>query len=236
MTVLLLMPPSNRTPRAILWGVLTHKERWGLSWRGWLGLLLIGAAVCWATALTVYPFLAVTQRVTTRSLVVEGWVHEYAIQVAVKEFTAGAYQRVFTTGGPVQGMSSYVNDYSTSAGIGAGRLRAAGLSANVVQMVPSKVTDRDRTYHAALALKNWLDEHDVKVTAINVLTEGAHARRTRLLFQKAFGDGVAVGVIAIHSPDYDPKHWWRFSEGVRDVVGEGIAYLYARFFFSIKES
>lgn len=33
------------------------------------------------------------------------------------------------------------------------------------------------------------------------------------------------------SHEYDPRHWWRTSEGVRNVVGESIAYLYARFFF-----
>jgi hypothetical protein len=26
-------------------------------------------------------------------------------------------------------------------------------------------------------------------------------------------------------------HWWRYSQGVKDVVTEGIAYLYGRFFF-----
>jgi len=69
------------------------------------------------------------------------------------------------------------------------------------------------------------------VHSINVLTEDAHARRTRLLYQKAFGKNVAVGVIAISNPDYDPKDWWRYSEGVREVIGESIAYIYAQFFF-----
>jgi UDP-N-acetyl-D-mannosaminuronate dehydrogenase len=33
------------------------------------------------------------------------------------------------------------------------------------------------------------------------------------------------------SPDYDSKHWWRYSDGVREGIGESIAYIYARFFF-----
>jgi hypothetical protein len=37
-------------------------------------------------------------------------------------------------------------------------------------------------------------------------------------------------VIAVANPDYDARHWWRYSEGVRDVISEGIAYLYAKFF------
>ncbi|MGA2556129.1 MAG: hypothetical protein ABSG04_07630, partial [Verrucomicrobiota bacterium] len=58
-----------------------------------------------------------------------------------------------------------------------------------------------------------------------------HARRSRLLFQKACGDDTKVGVIALDDVGYDPTHWWRTSEGVREVVGEGIAYLYARIVF-----
>jgi uncharacterized SAM-binding protein YcdF (DUF218 family) len=98
-------------------------------------------------------------------------------------------------------------------------------------MVPSHVIGRDRTYSSAIALRDWLREHDVEVRSLNIVTEGAHARRTRLLFEKALGPGVTVGVIAASSPDFNAKHWWRYSEGVEDVIDQGVAYVYARFFF-----
>lgn len=66
------------------------------------------------------------------------------------------------------------------------------------------------------------------VSSINVLTEGAHARRTRLLYQKAFDQNVTVGIIAASNPDYNPKQWWRYSDGVREVIGESIAYMNRR--------
>ena len=34
----------------------------------------------------VYPFLAITHRVNAEVLVVEGWIHEYAIRAALNEF------------------------------------------------------------------------------------------------------------------------------------------------------
>ena len=68
--------------------------------------------------------------------------------------------------------------------------------------------------------------------SINVVTEAAHARRTRLLYQKAIGRNVTVGVTAISNPDYNPKQWWRYSDGIREVIGESIAYINAKFFFS----
>jgi uncharacterized SAM-binding protein YcdF (DUF218 family) len=179
-----------------------------------------------------YPFLAVTHRVNADTLVVEGWVHQYAIRAAINELKASRYQRVFTTGGPVAGMGGYTNDYNTSATQAAAQLQAEGLSADVIQPVPARISDRDRTYSAARALRDWLGENHSSVRAINVLTQDVHARRTRLLFERALGERTAVGVIAVANPDYDAKHWWRYSEGVRDVISEAIAYLYAKFVFA----
>jgi uncharacterized SAM-binding protein YcdF (DUF218 family) len=181
--------------------------------------------------LGIHPFLAVTHRLDADFLVMEGWVHKFAVLATAQEFEAGRYQRIFTTGGPVTGDGGYTGDANTSASVGAGLLRKAGLPDAVVQRVPSRVNGRDRTYHAALALRCWLQEQALSVPALNVVTESTHARRTRLLFQKAFGDDVKIGVIAVPSPDYDARRWWRYSEGVREVLGETIAYLYARFLF-----
>jgi uncharacterized SAM-binding protein YcdF (DUF218 family) len=220
------MPSSQK-----LWGILARKERWGLSWRGWLAVVLLVLLAGWTLLLETYPFLAVTHRVDAHTLAVEGWVHDFAIQAAVAEFKAGSYERVYATGGPVSGLGHYVNDFQTSASVGAGRLKAAGVPAEFVQMVPSRVMDRDRTYASAVALRDWLRAHDVFVQSINIVTEDVHARRTRLLFQEALGKDVTVGIIAVPNPDYDSAHWWRYSEGVRDVLGEAIAYVYAKFFF-----
>lgn len=212
-------------------GLLKRKECWTLTWKGWLLLLFILVGISTLIVFRVHPFLAVTQRVNARFLVVEGWMDQDAMLGAVREFTNGSYERVITTGGPVRGAGPEHNPYSTSASIMAGQLKAAGLLPAVVQMVPSYIKDRDRTYSAALALRVWLDEHEPGITSVNLLTEGVHSRRSRLLFQKALGDKIDVGIVSIPSPEYDPAHWWRYSEGVKEVISEGAAYVYLRFFF-----
>jgi uncharacterized SAM-binding protein YcdF (DUF218 family) len=224
------MPVSDRSSKK-LWGVLTRQERWGLAGRGWLVLLSTLLLIAVLLLLNVQPFLARTQRTDTKILVVEGWIPEFAIRVASQEFKAGSYQQIFTTGGPEVGTGGYINDYNTSASVGAELLKKVGVADEFIQMVPSHEAGRDRTYSSAVALRNWFHEHDMTVHNINVLTEDAHARRTQLLFQKAFGRSVTVGIISVPDPDYDARHWWRYSEGVREVLGESIAYLYARFFF-----
>lgn len=225
----------SRPARRFL-GVFTREERWGISTRGWLVLLLLALVAIGFFVANVYPFLAVTDRVETNVMVVEGWIHSYAIRAAVDEYRAGSYERVFATGGPVTGKGGYVNDFQTSASVGANLLRKAGIPGEVLQMVPCRVIGRDRTYSSAVALQDWLREHHAQVQSLNIVTEGAHARRTRLLFEEALGPDVKVGIIAVPSPDFDARHWWYYSQGVEDVVEEGLAYLYAKFFFHPREA
>ncbi|HEU6449240.1 MAG TPA: ElyC/SanA/YdcF family protein [Verrucomicrobiae bacterium] len=211
-------------------GIFKQQIRWGISARGWIVFLLLFLATALAIAWSIQPFLAKTARVGSRYLVVEGWVHEYAIRAAADEFKSGQYEKIFTTGGPVVG-SKYINDFNTSASVGAELLEKDGIPKRDVQPVPAREVGRDRTYASAISLRRYFQTNGISVHAINVLTEDTHARRTQLLFQEAFGRDVAVGIISIPDPDYDARHWWRTSEGVRNVLDEGIAYIYARFFF-----
>jgi len=219
---------GNRSQK--LGGIIRLKERWGLSWHGRLFVTSVMLLAIYAVVLNVHPFLAVTHRANAKILVVEGWIDEYAIRAGADEFKTGDYEHIITTGGPVAGSGGYTNDYNTFASVGARRLKAAGVADESVLMVPSHVIGRDRTYNSAIALRRWLLDHNMALRSINVVTQDAHARRTRLLFQKALGNDVRVGIISIPNPDYDAKHWWRYSEGVREVIGEGIAYTYAKVF------
>src|SRR4029450_7294818 len=212
-------------------GILKRKERWALSWRGSLLVPSAGLVAAYFAFVNIRPFLAVTHRVNTNVLVVEGAIQRYAIRAGAEEFKNGSYEHIFTTGGPENGNGGYVNDYTSPASVAAESLKKLGIRDDLVQMVPSRVFARERTYSSAIALRDWFHEHNTSVHSINVLTENAHARRTRLLYQKAFGKNVAVGVIAVSNPDYNPEDWWHHSDGVREVIGETIAYIYARFFF-----
>jgi uncharacterized SAM-binding protein YcdF (DUF218 family) len=212
-------------------GFLTRRECWCLSWRArlLLCLLVLTAAILYVQH--IQHFLAPTRRVNTRILVVEGWVPEYVIRAAVSEFQNGNYEMVYATGGPIAGSGGSTNDFETSASVGADLLKKYGVVPDKVQMVPAHAVRRDRTYSSAVALRDWFQQHDLMVTSFNLLTEDVHSRRSQLLFQRAFGSHVAIGIIAIPDPDYDARHWWRYSEGVREIVGESIAYLYAALFF-----
>lgn len=213
------------------WGTVTRRERWGLSWRGRMLILGIVFLAGFVFLRGTHPFLAVTHRVPGTILVVEGWVHDYGLNAAVKEFKTGHYSQVYATGGPVEGMGPTSSIYDTEAHRTAGLLRQAGIPAEAIHSVPAVYVGRDRTYTSAIVLRNWFRDHNLQVDSFNVLTEDAHARRTWLLFQEAMGPHTRVGIISTGNPDYDARRWWHYSAGVREVMDEGIAYLYAKFFF-----
>ena len=97
--------------------------------------------------------------------------------------------------------------------------------------VPAPKAVRDRTYSTALALKKSLLADGVSIAKVNLVSGATHTRRSRLLYEKAFGPGTRVGVIAVPEREFDPTRWWTTSPGVRHVTGEYIAYLYARLLF-----
>jgi len=82
-------PADSRQPFRRFFGILTRKERWGLSGRGWSFFFFAALFALALVFLGVYPFLAVTDRVEATVLVFEGWGHGYAAQAAAEEFRRG---------------------------------------------------------------------------------------------------------------------------------------------------
>ena len=175
----------------------------------------------------VYSFLAVNNPVDNGALVVEGWVPDYALQEAITEFRKGHHSQIFVTGGPLEN-GAPLSEYKTFAELGAATLLRLGLDTNAVQAVPAPKVRLDRTYASAVALKSWLGSHRVTEKNFNVISLGPHARRSRLLFEKALGNDYKVGVIAVENQAYDAKRWWASSAGVRTMTDEMIAYVYTR--------
>jgi len=212
------------------WGLVRRRDCLVPTWRGWLLLLLSLALLSVVTVRELRPFLAVTEPVAGGLLVVEGWVSDVVMEAAVAEFKQHHYEKIFVTGGPIS-RGVPLRGYQSFAEEGAATLLELGLDRRVVQPVPSTWVRKDRTYASAAALGKWMRDRGVELTAVHLITEGPHARRSRLLFQRALGTGVTVGVTSVPDREYDPEHWWQSSAGVRDVVGEALAYVYARFLF-----
>jgi uncharacterized SAM-binding protein YcdF (DUF218 family) len=178
----------------------------------------------------VYPFLAVSEPKPGGVLVIEGWVPDSVLQAGVAEFNRHHYDKVFVTGGPIE-QGGALSIYKNEADLCAAALLRLGMNSNLLQSVPAPGARQGRTYAAAVALKQCWRAHEMAPTNVNLFTVGPHARRSRLLFKRALGKEVAVGVVALPTDGYDVRHWWRSSRGFRTVTSELLAYCYARAMF-----
>jgi len=213
------------------WGLLRRRSCWLPTVRGALLLLILFAFLLIFGFRNIQAFLAVNDPAPEGILVVEGWSPDYALETARLEEQGNPHHLLYVVGGPLE-QGAPLSQYPTYADLGAAILLRMGMSQDTVQAVPSGYVYKDRTYAEAVALSNWLRQQGTLPKEINLISLGAHARRSRLLFEKAFGKSTRVGIIAVEDRNYDPAHWWKTSEGVRSVISETIAYGYARFLFS----
>jgi hypothetical protein len=208
----------------------SRKQCWLPTLRGWLLLGAIAVAIGIYIARSLDSFLSVTRPVAAEVLVVESWLPDYACRGAVEEFRRGRYKYLITSGFTLA-EPWLETKYPNAAEFAAANLTAMGVPTNAIVALPAIRETRDRTYLSAVPIGQWLQAQKPALNAINIYTLGAHARRTRLLFEKALAGDVNVGVISHPDRYYDPRRWWVSSYGFRKVVDEGIAYLYARFLF-----
>ena len=89
-------------------------------------------------------------------------------------------------------------------------------------MVGAPHSTLERTFLSAVVLRDRLAQEGESVSRLDIVSLGPHGRRTRLLYEHAFGDGVDVGIVSVPSREYDPNRWWASSEGTRSVVTEAL--------------
>ena len=192
-------------------------------------ILLLGVASLVCVVINLHGFLAKNDPLVTELLVVEGWLPDYALAAALREFRQGSYRQLITIGGSIP-RGSYLCSCQTFAELAGITLTALGLEPEFLLAVPDRSTGNNRTYDAATALKEWLPSANLKIDSFNLLTLGTHSRRSWILFKNAFEPDIKIGAIAIVPLHYDPQQWWKSSEGARTIVSEFIAYLYTRLF------
>lgn len=215
---------KQKLPRIRL---IQRQELWMLTVQGWIVAALCAAALLIFGLTHVHPFLAVTSPLDADILVVEGWITDYELKEALSEFENGSYRQLITTGIPLE-RGSYLAEYKNNAEVAAATLTKLGLEKQKLIAVPAPDAKKDRTYASAIALRQWLSKANFKVKSINLFTSDVHTRRSWLIFQQALAPKIKVGAIAAQTLSYNPQHWWSSSAGVRSVIDELVAYVYAR--------
>jgi hypothetical protein len=199
----------------------------------WLGRLLIATlfmALFFGFALNIYGFLAPQDPANKGVMVIEGWIHDFALDEAVKMYRAGNYEKIVCAGVPIE-TGSYIQQFKSYPEMTAARLRKLGIADKEMILAIADVEKKDRTYLSAVALREAFMAYNIHETELHLVTTGPHGRRSRLLYQKALGKDYHISITCLDDFGYDPDRWYSYSEGVRKVISESIAYTYAKFFF-----
>ena len=204
------------------------KEVWRPTVPGHISIWILFGLLILGLFFGLYPFLAKNRPLPQAELVlVEGWLADAEINEILKRI--GPDQMVVTSGGPIVFCQKILN-YNTYAELGAARLIDAGIEPERILTVSAPPTDHDRTYVSALAVRKRLQQEGLFGKPAELYTVGAHARRSHLLFRRAFGRDYPLGVTSIAPASYHLDRWYLHSEGVRHVIGELLAWIYAKFF------
>jgi hypothetical protein len=205
-----------------------RREVWLPTWQGTLLLLALLALAIVAAGRGAYAFLAPEAPAQgadgrgARTLVVEGWLDASELAQAAGAFRRGRYERVLTTGGPIEASVDPAG-WKTYAQRAAAVLRANGIDSVPVIALPAPPGLRDRTYRSALEVRAWAARSGTVLDAVDVYSAGVHARRSRLVFREALGEKVEVGVLAALPEGGDAQRWWTSSEAAKLTLGEGLS-------------
>jgi hypothetical protein len=194
---------------------------------GWFLLLTCFLTTVFLPIFKIQSFLALSKPVTSKVLIVEGWVPDYCLEQVYKLYKTQRFTMIIITGGPLE-QGSYLKEFKNFATLGAVTLRQLGIPDSILIVIPAPYVQKDRTYTSATAFKKWFIFNNKPFSSANVLTLGIHARRSSILFQNVLGDFLDIGVISIVDKDYNPKAWYASSYGFKMVITELISYLYTK--------
>jgi hypothetical protein len=206
--------------------LLRRREIWLPTLWGWLVFLVMAAALAVAAARNLHGYLAASKPVGGRVLIVEGWMGPEELEETAEIFRSRGYERVITTGGPIVRWPPAAGP-RTFADQAAWYLKERGVPENVITPVAARAVSADRTYLSALTVRDWAKASATRLESFDVISDGPHARRSWLLYQRVFPEA-KVGIIATRSYDYDARKWWRSSLGAKDVIDQTVGLIWVR--------
>lgn len=208
--------------------LVKKKECYRISWFSLLLIALVIFLMFRFFKENLYDYLAPNEPISTKVLVIEGWLDDFAIEEAYTIYQENDYEIIITTGGSLD-IGYLATHFVTTAHLARATLIELGMDSTKIIAVPRKHVLEKRTYQSAIALKNWIDANEPNMQSFNLISLGTHSKRSWLLFRKALPDK-EIGIIALQDQRFDPEKWWKTSKGSRTVITEAIGYFYVLFF------
>ncbi len=192
----------------------------------WLCRVLIASLSIAGLAylLLIEGFLCKTSPVAGELLVVESWFAEKdAMLDAANIIIEKPYRQVLC-------VAMVDGQQPTPAERAARRLAGLGVNHASVHVLDVPRTPHDRTYACAVAVREWLARQAPDIRSLDVFTINVHARKSHVLFKKAFPPGSTIGIIPSQVRGYPFSFWWLSPRGIYVTVRNTLGYLYAMAF------
>ncbi len=133
--------------------------------------------------------------------------------------------------GKIDGRQVDRTDLFSQAEVAREELKALGFPDSLMVVVNAPDVQYNRTYTSALAVRKWMQNRYSVPPSFNIFTESVHARRTWLLYRKAFEEPVSIGIVASPSTNFHQENWWKVREGRFFVAEQLLKYIYAKCLF-----
>jgi uncharacterized SAM-binding protein YcdF (DUF218 family) len=211
--------------------IIKRRMVWFPTSLGWFILFLLFALPFLLWLAEGESFFSLTDRQPPEVLAVESWIGREGLQAAAVEFGQRGYHVLVLTGdldGKPRGPH-----VPGDGGESEKDLIQAGVPRSSIILAYADDSGESRTFTMGLAAAAALREANIYPAHVNVFTRGTHARRSRLVFAKAFGSKTKVGAVS-WLPDWQPKTglWWRSPVRTWFVIKETVGYFYEVFFNS----
>jgi len=131
-----------------------------------------------------------------RNLYVKEIIFDHKIHIPFQ------YNSEYDIGEP-DGKRRFNNNFNSHAELARNALLSLGIDSSLILAIPGKRVRINRTLSSALAFRDWLKTSNIEVRGINIVTEGSHARRTWMTYNKILNKNYEIGIISL--PDFKER-------------------------------
>lgn len=211
--------------------LVSKRNRWGLTWSGRIAIAVFLLILLAIYVRRIVPFLSAQESVEAKIMVVEGYVPDHAFTTIIDEFKQNNYEFIITSG-TTYDQGFFISGVENAAQLIRNSLLELGFDSTKVIAVPvPSGVFKDRTYNSAVYTYKYIRKHLPEIKAINIVSQGPHARRSKYLFKLVYEPEIRVGNIVINPVGINRYNWYKSSRGFKGVIGETISYFYVLFFF-----
>ena len=119
----------------------------------------------------------------------------------------------------VNGEQRIINNFNSNAESARNRLISMGIDSSRIFATSGKKVIVNRTLTSALSFRDWLKGTKINIQGINIISLGAHARRTWMIYNKILNEKYPIGIISLPDYNYNRSKVYRLLKTIREILG-----------------